>query len=60
MIWLVTFLAFNSGWSQNIFTSFFGVYLSQENGVSLTTAGQLVVLIGVLSVTCGMLWGADV
>ena len=57
MIWLVTFLAFNSGWSQNIFTSFFGVYLSQENGVSLTTAGQLVVLIGVLSVTSGMLWG---
>jgi len=57
MIWLVTFLAFNSGWSQNIFTSFFGVYLSQENGISLTTAGQLVVLIGVLSVTSGVLWG---
>ena len=57
MIWLVTFLAFNSGWSQNIFTSFFGVYLSQENGISLTTAGQLVVLIGVLSVTSGVFWG---
>jgi len=57
MIWLVTFLAFNSGWSQNIFTSFFGVYLSQENGISLTTAGQLVVLIGVLSVVSGVLWG---
>lgn len=57
MIWLITFLAFTSGWSQNIFTSFFGVYLSQENGISLTTAGQLVVLIGVLSVTSGVLWG---
>ncbi len=57
MIWLATFLAFNSGWSQNIFTSFFGVYLSQENGISLTTAGRLVVLIGVLSVTSGVLWG---
>jgi MFS family permease len=57
MIWLIAFLAFTSGWSQNIFTSFFGVYLSQENGVSLTTAGQLVVLIGVLSVTSGVVWG---
>ena len=57
MIWLITFLAFTSGWSQNIFTSFFGVYLSQENGVSLTTVGQLVILIGVLSVTSGVLWG---
>lgn len=57
MIWLVAFLAFSSGWSQNIFTSFFGVYLSQENGVSLTTAGQLVVLIGVLSISSGVLWG---
>jgi hypothetical protein len=55
MIWLVTLLAFNSGWSHSIFTSFFGVYLSQENGISLTTAGQLVVLIGVLSVTSGVL-----
>ena len=57
MIWLITFLAFTSGWSQNIFTSFFGVYLSQDNGVSLTTVGQLVVLIGVLSVSSGVLWG---
>lgn len=57
MIWLITFLAFTSGWSQSIFTSFFGAYLSQENGVSLTTAGQLVILIGVLSVTSGVLWG---
>jgi MFS family permease len=57
MIWLITFLAFTSGWSQNIFTTFFGVYLSQENGISLTTVGQLVILIGLLSVTSGVLWG---
>ena len=57
MIWLVAFVAFTSGWSQSVFSTFFGVYLSQENGVSLTTAGQLVVLIGVLSVTSGVLWG---
>lgn len=54
MIWLITFLAFTSGWSQNVFTSFFGAYLSQENGVSLTTAGQLVILIGLPSVTSGV------
>ena len=56
-VWLVAFLAFTSGWSQNIFTTFFGVYLSEENGVSLATVGQLVVLIGVLSIASGVLWG---
>ena len=39
MVWLIAFLSFTSGWPQNIFSSFFGVYLSQENGVSLTTVG---------------------
>ena len=53
----MAFLAFTSGWSQNIFTTFFGVYLSEENGVSLATVGQLVVLIGVLSIASGVLWG---
>ena len=56
-VWLVTSLAFLSGWSQNIFTTFFGLYLSQENGVSLATVGQLVVLMGVLSIVSGVLWG---
>lgn len=56
-VWMVTSLAFLSGWSQNIFTTFFGLYLSQENGVSLATVGQLVVLMGVLSIVSGVLWG---
>ncbi len=56
-VWLVAFLAFTSGWSQNVFTTFFGVYLSQENGVSLSTVGQLVILIGVLSIGSGVFWG---
>ena len=56
-VWLVTFLAFTSGWSNSIFTTFFGIYLSQENGISLSAAGQLVVLIGALSVVSGVLWG---
>ncbi len=57
MIWLATFLAFNTGWSQGVFNAFFGVYLSQENGISLGTVGQLVVLIGVFSTTSGTFWG---
>ena len=57
MVWLLTSLAFTSGWSNGIFTTFFGVYLSQENGISLATVGQLVVLMGVLSVVSGVLWG---
>ncbi|NQW24234.1 MAG: MFS transporter [SAR202 cluster bacterium] len=58
MIWLATFLAFNSGWSQGVFNAFFGVYLSQESGIGLGTVGQLVILIGVLSITSGTFWGA--
>jgi MFS family permease len=58
MIWLATFLAFNTGWSQGVFNAFFGVYLSQENSISLGTVGQLVVLIGVISISSGTFWGA--
>ena len=56
-VWLITLLAFTSGWSQNLFTTFFGLYLTQENGVSLATAGKLVVLIGALSIGSGVAWG---
>ena len=56
-VWLIALLAFTSGWSQNLFTTFFGLYLTQENGVSLATVGQLVVLIGVLSIGSGVGWG---
>ena len=56
-VWLITMVAFTSGWAQNLFTTFFGLYLTQENGISLTTVGQLVVLIGALSIGSGVLWG---
>ncbi len=56
-VWLIACLAFTSGWSQNLFTTFFGLYLTQENGISLATAGQLVVLIGTLSIGSGVGWG---
>ena len=50
-------IAFTSGWAQNLFTTFFGLYLTQENGISLATVGQLVILIGALSIGSGVLWG---
>ena len=56
-VWMITMLAFTSGWSQNLFTTFFGLYLTQENDVSLAVAGQLVILIGVLSIGSGVAWG---
>ena len=56
-VWLITMIAFTSGWAQNLFTTFFGLYLTQDHGVSLSTVGQLVVLIGVLSIGSGVLWG---
>ena len=56
-VWMITLLAFTSGWSQNLFTTFFGLYLTQENGVTLAAAGQLVILIGALSIGSGVAWG---
>ena len=56
-VWLITMIAFTSGWAQNLFTTFFGLYLTQDHGVSLSTVGQLVVLIGTLSIGSGVLWG---
>ncbi len=56
-VWIITLLAFTSGWSQNLFTTFFGLYLTQENDISLGTAGRLVILIGALSIGSGVGWG---
>ena len=56
-VWLVSFMAFCTGWGQGIFGAFFGLYLSQEHGISLGVVGQLVILIGVLSVVSGIMWG---
>ena len=56
-VWLIALIAFTSGWAQNLFTTFFGLYLTQDNGISLADVGRLVVLIGVLSIGSGVLWG---
>jgi MFS family permease len=56
-VWLVTYLAFCSGVANGVFSTFFGAYLSEENNVSLAVAGWLLVMIGVLGVASGVLWG---
>ena len=56
LVWLVTGLAFCSGWTHGIFFTFFGSYLSEE-GIDLAIAGRLLILMGVLSVGSGILWG---
>ena len=56
-VWLITLIAFTSGWAQNLFTTFFGLYLTQDHGISLATVGQMVVLMGTLSIGSGVLWG---
>ena len=50
-------IAFTSGWAQNLFTTFFGLYLTQDHGISLATVGQMIVLMGTLSIGSGVLWG---
>ena len=57
LVWLMTFMVFCSGWSQGIFNTFLGSYLSQENGIDLAVVGQLLILIGVLSIASGIVWG---
>jgi MFS family permease len=56
-VWLLAYLAFCSGGAHGVFTTFFGSYLSEENGVSLATTGHLFLVVGVLSIICGVLWG---
>lgn len=57
LVWLMTFMVFCSGWSQGIFNTFLGTYLSQENGIDLGVVGKLLILIGVLSIASGIVWG---
>ena len=56
-VWLLTYLALWSGFVTGIFSTFFGVYLTDENGITLSAIAQLFLLIGVLSILSGILWG---
>ena len=57
LVWLMSFMVFCSGWSQGIFNTFLGTYLSGENGIDLAVVGRLLILIGVLSIGSGIVWG---
>ena len=56
-VWLLTYLALWSGFVDGVFSTFFGAYLTEQNGVSFSAAGQLFLLVGVLSVFSGIFWG---
>lgn len=57
LVWLMSFMVFCSGWSQGVFNTFLGTYLSEENGIDLAVVGQLLILIGLLSIGSGIVWG---
>lgn len=57
LVWLMSFMVFCSGWSQGVFNTFLGTYLSEENGIDLAVVGRLLILIGVLSIGSGIVWG---
>ena len=57
LVWLMSFMVFCSGWSQGVFNTFLGTYLSEENGIDLAVVGRLLILIGILSIGSGIVWG---
>ena len=54
---MLAYLGFCSGVSTGVFNTFFGSFLNEDQGVSLATTGQLFLLVGILSIVCGILWG---
>ena len=58
LVWLVTLLAFCSGWSEGIYATFFGLYLEEpEQGISVAITGRLWMMVGLLSIVGGVFWG---
>ena len=55
-VWLISFLALCSGWCIGLYTTFFGVYLVEQD-VSLAVSGRLWILLGILAVGSGVIWG---
>ena len=55
-VWLLTLMAFCSGAGGNVFNTFFGEFL-EDKGESLATAGQLLLLIGILAGVSSVVWG---
>lgn len=57
LVWMLAYLGFCSGVASGVFNTFFGSFLTEDQGVSLGTTGQLFLLVGILSIVCGILWG---
>lgn len=56
IVWLVTLLAFCSGWAEGLYATFFGVYF-EEQGISVAISGGLWMMVGVLGIVGGIFWG---
>lgn len=57
-VWLITGMAFCSGFIHGILTTSYGAYLEIERGIDVTVVGGLFMLIGVLSIGSGIGSGA--
>ena len=57
-VWLITGMAFCSGFIHGILTSSYGAYLEVEHGIDVAAVGALFMLIGVLSIGSGVGSGA--
>ncbi len=57
-VWLITGMAFCSGFVHGILTTSYGAYLEVEHGTDVTVVGALFMLIGVLSIGSGVGSGA--
>ncbi len=57
-VWLITGMAFCSGFVHGILTSSYGAYLEVEHGIDVAVVGALFMSIGILSITSGVGSGA--
>ena len=57
-VWLITGMAFCSGFVHGILTASFGAYLEVERGIDVAIVGGLFMMIGVLSIGSGVGSGA--
>lgn len=57
-VWLITGMAFCSGFVHGILTTSYGAYLEVEHGIDVAVVGALFMLIGVLSIGSGIGSGA--
>jgi MFS family permease len=57
-LWFLGFIYMTCGFSYIIYITFFVKYLVSEHGYTSTSAGDLFMIIGWISLLCGLAWGA--